>query len=723
MSGKRICLCLIASLVLASTLARGGAWGQTQTAPDAKDKPPLSVPALIDKLTETAQGDIGYMATMSGTGFLPLGQSEMGTMMLFQQRPLRSDTMRELVKQGRTALPHLIAHIDDKRPTKVTISHGFGIGGMLFVDEYDYNRRTLANRPKGINRSWTNLEEKHPNTHTVTVGDLCFVALGQIVNRSFAAVRYQPTACIMVNSPTYSEALRRTIIQEWGGITPEQHKASLIRDFLEPDHAWRRAQAALRLAYYYPDALEPLVLKQLARPYYDSSDIHSFVHKKVYPAKDANKRRALFDAYVAKHGEAARDGLLQQLFFDLDVQEDNEEGRRYPRGEKVPDARECLVDLYGKPKDVKSTDPHFIDTPSASEQAGFISSLVYDRSAKIDRAVRDLMEVTSDDYLALNCMYRLVGRGYDADIERHIRARRPRLPENSQKECTQLLDKLGWTWLHVTVDLGVPEMVEKALSEKGDINTRARNGQTPLHLAAAHGDLDIVEMLITATPKLNIRNEQALLPVQLAARDDHKDIVRLLVAKGSDVPDVLVAATAGATEKLKALLKADPAQVKGKNNAGYTPLLLATRVGSAASTQALLDAGAEVDITDKDRWTSLHYAAWLGHDDVAKVLLAHGADVEARAAGNGFQPLHLAVYAGRRTVAETLLKHNADVNARDRGQRFTPLHWAVDRGHLDLVALLLAHKADRQARDENDNTPLDIAKEKGNMGILKLLRE
>jgi ankyrin repeat protein len=722
MSGKRICLCVIASLVVASTLARGGAWGQTQTAPDPKEKPPLSVPALIDKLTETAQGDIGYMSTMSGSGFLPLGQSEMGTMMLFQHRPTRSDTMRELVKQGPAALPHLIAHIDDKRPTKVTIKHGFGIGGMLFVDEYDYNRRTLANHPKGVNRSWTNLEEKHPNTHTVTVGDLCFVALGQIVNRSFAAVRYQPTACIMVNSPTYSEALRRAIIQEWGGITPEQQKASLIRDFLEPDHAWRRAQAALRLAYYYPDALEPLVLKQLARPYYDAGDIHNYVHKKVYPAKDANERRAFFDVYVAKHGEAARDGLLQQFFSDLSEQEDNEDGRRFPRDEKVPDARRCLIDLYGKPKDVKSTDPHFTDTPSASDQADLISSLVYDRSAKIDRAVRDLMESTKDDYLALSGMHRLVGRGYDADIERHIRARRPRLPEYSHQECTQLLDKLGWTWLHVAVDLAVPEMVEKVLSEKVDVNARARNGKTPLHLAAAQGNLEIVELLLTATPKLNVKNEQGLLAVQLAAQGDLNDIVRLLVAKGSDVPDVLVAAAAGATEKLKALLKEDPTRVKAKNNAGYTPLLLAARAGSATSTQALLDAGASVDVRDEDRWNSLHYAAWLGNDEVAKVLLAHGAAVEARTYANEFRPLHLAAHAGRRQAAETLLQHGADVNARD-GHGWTPLHWAVERDHVDLVLFLLAHKADRQARDAKDNTPLDIAEKKGNMAILKLLRE
>ena len=47
-------------------------------------------------------------------------------------------------------------------------------------------------------------------------------------------------------------------------MTPQQHKESLIHDFLEPDSEFRRSEACLRLGYYYRDALEPLALKVLA---------------------------------------------------------------------------------------------------------------------------------------------------------------------------------------------------------------------------------------------------------------------------------------------------------------------------------------------------------------------------------------------------------------------------------------------------------------------------
>lgn len=81
------------------------------------------VPSLIDKLQNVAEGDIGYMPNASGSGFLPLGKSEPGSMLLGSsdrgarrmQKPARSsDTMCEVVKRGMAAVPELIAHLDDK---------------------------------------------------------------------------------------------------------------------------------------------------------------------------------------------------------------------------------------------------------------------------------------------------------------------------------------------------------------------------------------------------------------------------------------------------------------------------------------------------------------------------------------------------------------------------------------------------------------------------------
>ena len=188
------------------------------------------------------------MPTRSGSGFLPLGNlpyrntaswTGAANQFGFHARPGKTGSG--------SSTPG--AYLDDKRPTKITIKPDFVMGGMFYEDEYDYNRRTAKQPPEGVNRDIA-LDGKHPQTHTVTVGDLCFVALGQIVNRHFNAVRYQPTACIMINSPTYSAALRKAIRKEWGNLTPGSTRNFLVRDFLQPDYENRRIGACLRANFY-----------------------------------------------------------------------------------------------------------------------------------------------------------------------------------------------------------------------------------------------------------------------------------------------------------------------------------------------------------------------------------------------------------------------------------------------------------------------------------------
>src|SRR5262249_17051070 len=153
--------------------------------------------------------------------------------------------------------------------------------------------------------------------HTITVGDLCYVALGQILNRQFSAVRYQPTAIVIVSSPTMSPTLRKQVRADWTGLTESRHAASLVNDFLKPDSDERKRGAAERLAYYYPRYLEPLALALLAQRSYPSDAVYDFVHEKLYAEKDLSRCREMLAAFVKRHGEAAREGVMLLLFDDL----------------------------------------------------------------------------------------------------------------------------------------------------------------------------------------------------------------------------------------------------------------------------------------------------------------------------------------------------------------------------------------------------------------------
>lgn len=56
----------------------------------------------------------------------------------------------------------------------------------------------------------------------------------------------------------------------------------------------------------------------------------------------------------------------------------------------------------------------------------------------------------------------------------------------------------------------------------------------------------------------------------------------------------------------------------------------------------------------------------------------------------GRTPLHWAAYEGRRDVAELLLAHHAEVNARTKAGE-TPLHVALGNNHKDAAELLRQH--------------------------------
>ncbi|NOX55854.1 MAG: hypothetical protein GXP27_15710 [Planctomycetes bacterium] len=110
-----------------------------------------------------------------------------------------------------------------------------------------------------------------------------------------------------------------------------------------------------------------------------------------------------------------------------------------------------------------------------------------------------------------------------------------------------------------------------------------------------------------------------------------------------------------------------------------------------------------------DLWT----AASQGNLEAIKRHLAAGADINARfvAPGipaSGATPLHLAVLADQREVARYLIQHGADLNAKARDEHGgTPLHWAAALGRFEMARILIEAGADVNARDNHGFTPLD----------------
>ena len=116
---------------------------------------------------------------------------------------------------------------------------------------------------------------------------------------------------------------------------------------------------------------------------------------------------------------------------------------------------------------------------------------------------------------------------------------------------------------------------------------------------------------------------------------------------------------------------------------------------------------------------SIHLAASEGNIEAVKQHLDAGTDVNAKQREDGATPLLIAAVAGQKEIAELLIADGADVNAKDDvGQ--TPLYFAADK---EVVELLIAKGADVNAKDNFGGTPLDFAIRFDHTEIADLLRK
>ena len=120
----------------------------------------------------------------------------------------------------------------------------------------------------------------------------------------------------------------------------------------------------------------------------------------------------------------------------------------------------------------------------------------------------------------------------------------------------------------------------------------------------------------------------------------------------------------------------------------------------------------------KDIWE----AASKGNIEAVKRHLATGTDVDVKGGWMVITPLHMAALNGHKEIVELLIAKGADINAKDDSE-WTPLHWAADEGHKEVAEFLIAEGADVNAKAEDGETPLDATIEFRHPQIADLLRK
>jgi ankyrin repeat protein len=281
----------------------------------------------------------------------------------------------------------------------------------------------------------------------------------------------------------------------------------------------------------------------------------------------------------------------------------------------------------------------------------------------------------------------------------------------------------GRTPLHLAALRGHRPVAESMLASGASVDASDQYGLTPLHLAALRGHQSIAELLLASGAYIDAKGKSGTTPLRLAVQEGHMAIVELMK---EHEPEYTIhdAALLGDLEKVQTLLLEKPDLVSSRDGLGYPALHWAAEKGHKDVADLILTNKAEVnlhdaallgDLTraqtlltddpnmandrDSDGQTPLHWAASRGHTEVAKLLLASNAEVNAES-NSGETPLQLAAIGGHKEAAGLLLVHNADITAKNnlRYPGWTPLHLAAARGHKEVAALLLEHNAGIDAK-------------------------
>lgn len=138
---------------------------------------------------------------------------------------------------------------------------------------------------------------------------------------------------------------------------------------------------------------------------------------------------------------------------------------------------------------------------------------------------------------------------------------------------------------------------------------------------------------------------------------------------------------------------------------GKTALHFAASENQLKIAKLLVEHQANVNARDYRGFTPLHWAAFKGHMDMAAFLLQHKAEINATNL-HGLTPLHLATQYGHEDVISFLLDSGANLNARTYDLGMTPIHWAAFCGHTDGLKALLDHGVDVNIPDSTGDTPL-----------------
>ena len=226
--------------------------------------------------------------------------------------------------------------------------------------------------------------------------------------------------------------------------------------------------------------------------------------------------------------------------------------------------------------------------------------------------------------------------------------------------------------------------------QKINLNTKTSLGQTIIESATDNNNLEAVRLLLDKGADPNIANKKGYRPLDIAIKAENLQIAELLLEKGA----------------------------RPKRGELQIMLCLAIQKDNQDLAKLLIKYGAQVNASiDRGMNTPLRFAVTSGKTEMVKFLIAQGAFLHPYGEDKDLLFLSLEKYP---EIFQMLIKNTTDVNVQDK-EGNTLLAKATSLNEPLLVELLLQHGADGYKTNKEGSTPLHIAAQKGWDKIVSLL--
>ena len=244
----------------------------------------------------------------------------------------------------------------------------------------------------------------------------------------------------------------------------------------------------------------------------------------------------------------------------------------------------------------------------------------------------------------------------------------PRIEPLSEEEA---IDLSGYVErLAQAIEAGDAELtaglIEHIGTQYGQLESESLNTLSDAVFSAARrGDTGLFAAIVEFPPLLKIEDAYGRQPLHLAAETGQVELIRQLVESGA----------------------VDINRANPRN--GWTALHYLSAKGDQQQLAEFLNLEPNLLALTKRGESALHLAVLESNRPTTASLLgsAGSSQLVAMADGSGRTPLHIAADRGQPPMVELLLAHGANRNAKDNRGR-TPLDLAEERGHEDVVARL-----------------------------------